>query len=200
MEPTSIDLQRLALYDPIAAYGILLGLKRVPFHIPISATFSSFTVPQQAIQGNQTVTLAQRTWIEKINYSLALPNCFAGNIFKPQFDAYLKMHPGISVQLAVLSGPRYLTSPVFVALENMADMFNSSWPAGWPLDKLQALQMTFQLTQAPATAPNVPPYNVEVVFTCWQFLDQTIDNVSEEEAREALRRAGLCTPLVCRKD
>lgn len=198
MEPTPTNLERLALYDPVAAYGILLGIKRVPISLPVRATFSSFALPQAPVVGDLSVTIAQRTWIQKINYSLSQPNEFSGNVFKTLFDAMLKAHPGISAQIAIMSGPRYLTSPAFVALENIADMLDPSWPAGWALDKQQSIQVTFQLTDAPSTtAPNGPPYTVELCFTGWQFLDHTVENVSIEEAREALNAVGICSPMVC---
>lgn len=199
MEPTPVDIARLALYDPIAAYGLMLGIKRLPIHLPVAATFSSFTVPQAPIVGDLAVTIANRTWIQKINYSLSQPNEFAGNIFKPLYDACLKYHPGISVQVAILGGPRYVTAPAFVPLENVADLIDPSWPAGWVLQKQQSIQVQFQLTDPPSTtSPNGPPYTVNMTFTGWQFEDPRMDDVSHEDAIAALQEAGICTLRLCK--
>jgi hypothetical protein len=199
MEPSylSRNIQDLALYDPIAALGTVLQIPKIPISMNCIASFTSFDVLQPPIEGDLDTTIAQRTWIDNIAYSLQQPNVFAGNIQKTAYDAYLKQQPGISVQIAVHSGPRYLVSPAYTPLENFVDLFTKRWPMGWPLFKQQSIKTMFQLTQAPpSTDPNGPPYNVALTFNGWQFLDHTVDETPVEEAAERLRQMGFCVPEV----
>jgi hypothetical protein len=199
MDPNVIpsSIQDLAVYDPIAALGILLHVPRVPISMNAAVSFSSFDVGQPPLEGDLDTTITQRTWIDNIAYSLQQPNVFAGNIQKTQYDAYLKQQPGLSVQIQVHSGPRYLVSPAYTPLENFTNLFAMRWSKGWPLFKNQSIKVFFQLTQAPpATAPNGPPYDVTMTFNGWQFLDHTLDNLSADDAAKQLRAMGFCVPCV----
>jgi hypothetical protein len=195
VEPRYPDIQNLALLDPIAAYGIVLGIPRIPISINASGTFSSFAVPQPAIEAALDTTIAQRTWIDNIQYSLQQPNVFQGSVFKTLYDAMLKAQPGISVRCTVHSGPRYLVSPEPTPLENFVNLLASRWPSGWPLFKQQNIQVEYTLTQSPpSSGPNAPPYNVTLTFNGWQFLDHTVDEISVDVAAQKLRDLGFCVP------
>jgi len=199
MEPKAVFIAELAAVDPIAAYGILLGIPRIPISINASGSFSSAALNQLPIEAALDTTIAQRTWISNLAYTTSMPNCFAGNIFKPQFDFNTKLIPGISVRLTVQSGPRYLVSPEFTPIENLSNLFSQpGWVAGWPLFKQQSIQVEFQLTQAPpfSVGSNAPPYNVTLTFNCWQFLDHTVDEVSVDVAACELRKAGFYVPAL----
>jgi hypothetical protein len=145
--------------------------------------------------------IAQRTWIDNINYSLQVPNVFTNQIFKTQSDAALKQSPGISVQLQVYGDPKYPVSPDYTPLENLINLIRSDrWPAGWPLYKQQLIQGLFQLTQAPGGAPaGMGPYNFVLSFNGWQFADASLEGVSPQVAACKLREAGLLTTkeLLC---
>lgn len=195
MEPKDTDIQKLAMLDPIAAYGIVLGVPRIPISINASASFSSFTVPQPPIEAGLDTTIAQRTWIDNMAIDLQQPNCFAGSVFKTQYDAFLKSAPGVSVRCTVQSGPRYLVSPNFTPLENFINLISSRWVAGWPLFKQQNIQVEFMLTQSPPTSgSNAPPYNVTLTFNGWQFLDHTVDEIAVDVAAKKLRDLGFFVP------
>jgi hypothetical protein len=198
LEPKPQYIQDLAIMDPIAAYGIVLGIPRIPISINASGTFSSFALGQIPIEAGLDTTLAQRTWCDSLQYSLQQPNVFAGNIFKTLYDAMLKAQPGISVRCTVHSGPRYMVSPKFTPLENFVNLMASRWTSGWPLFKQQNIEVEFMLTQAPPTAdPNGPPYKVTLTFNCWQFLDHTVDEISVDVAACKLRELGFwCPPAV----
>lgn len=197
MKVDELKVADIAVYDPIVALGLLLHIPRIPISMNCVASFSSFDTGQLPIEGDLDTTITQRTWIDNIAYSLQLPNVFAGNIFKPQYDAYLKQQPGISVKVIVQSGPRYLVSPAYTPLENFSNLFAMRWAQGWPLFKQQSIQTFFQLTQAPpSTSPNAPPYNVTLTFNGWQFLDHTLDEVSPDDAAKRLRSMGMCVPDV----
>lgn len=195
-QPRPVDIEKLAMLDPIAAYGIVLGIPQIPISMNCSASFSSFALDQQPIEGDLDTTIAQRTWIDNIQYSLQLPNVFSGNIFQPQYIANLKQSPGINVQMIVQGGPRYLVSPNFTPIENFINLMDSSrWPGGWPLFKQQSIQVFFDLVVAPPSAdPNGPPYNVTMTFNGWQFLDHTVDEVSVDVAARKLRELGFFVP------
>lgn len=197
MEPRQLNIQDIAIWDPVAAYGILLQIPRVPIQMNATAVFSSFAVPQIPIEGDLDTTIAQRTWIDKIDYSLQQPNVFFGNVFKTLYDAMLKAQPGISARITVHSGPRYLVSPQFTPLESIGNLIAPRWPAGWPLFKQQSIKVEYLLTQPqPSVSPNGPPYNVTLTFTGWQFLDHTLDEMSADDAAARLRKMGFWVPPV----
>lgn len=195
MQPLPDEIQKIAMYDAIAAYGLYLGVPRTPVLFNLAGSFSSFALGQPPITANLSQPVSSRTWIEKMNYSLSLPNVFAGNILKTLYDAQLKAHPGINAQLIVFSGPRYPVGADFTPLENIVDLYQSRWPAGWPLFKQQSLQAQFVLTDAqPTSDPNAPPYNVVLTLTGWQFLDTSLDDMSSKDAGCCLRAAGFHVP------
>jgi hypothetical protein len=195
-QPRPVDIERLAMVDPIAAYGIVLGIPQIPLSMNCSASFSSFALDQQPVEGDLDTPIAQRTWVDNIQFSLQLPNVFANDVFQSQYVAMLKQSPGISIQMIVQGGPRYLVSPEFTPLENFVNVLNGTrWTSGWPLFKQQSVQVFFQLTQAPSgLSPNAPPYNVTLTFNCWQFLDHTVDEVSVDVAARKLRDLGFFVP------
>jgi hypothetical protein len=197
MEPSvkPVSLQDLAIYDPIAALGIILGIPRLPISMNCVASFTSFDTGQAPIEGDLDTTIVQTTWIDNVAYSLQQPNVFAGNILKPNYDAYLKEQPGISVQLQVQSGPRYVESVSVTPLENMSNLFAMRWMMGWKLYKFQSIKAFFSLMQAPpSTSPNGPPYNVTLTFNAWQFLDHTLEERGVEDAARRLRAMGFFVP------
>jgi hypothetical protein len=196
MEPRPKFIQDLALTDPVAAYGMTLGIPQIPISMNCVAVFSSFSLSQPPIEGDLDTTIAQRTWIDNLSFSLLLPQEFSGNVFKPLYDASLKSQPGVSVRVSVHSGPRYLVSPQYTPLENFVNNYCASrWSAGWPLYKQQSIKTEFILTQAPpSTSPNGPPYTVTLTFNGWQFLDHTLDDMTGTEAANRLRAMGFWIP------
>ena len=198
MEPGLINtkLQDLAIFDPVAALGILLHVPRTPVAFNIPVEFSTFTVGQE-VEASLDTTVNVRTWIDNIQYSLQCPQCFQNNIFKTQWDAYLRQQPGVSVSLQVVGGPKYIVSENPTPLETLCSQFASRWPHGWPLFRLQTIAATFLLTQAPGGADgseNAPPYDITLTFNGWQFLDTSLENVSPKEAADRLREIGFCIP------
>ncbi|HXW33627.1 MAG TPA: hypothetical protein VEJ87_03545 [Acidimicrobiales bacterium] len=199
MEPKPSCIQDLAIADPIAAYGIILGVPRIPISINASGSFSSASLDQLPIDAALDTTIAQRTWIDNMQYSVQQPNCFAGSIFKTLYDACLRQVPSIGVRCTVQSGPRYLVSPNFTPLENFVNLMASRYVSGWPLYKQQSIEVEFILLQAPpfAVGDNASPYNVTLTFNGWQFLDHSVDEISVDSAAEALRGMGLWVPQEC---
>jgi hypothetical protein len=195
MEPKAAGILDIALWDPVAAYGILLGADRIPIQMNVPAIFNSFSTSQIPVEGDLDQTISQKTWISRIDYSLQLPNVFSGNVFKTLSDAMLRIgNPGVSVRVSVYGGPKYMPAPNFTPLENFTNVVSDMWPAGWPLHTNQSIKCEYILTQSPpSTSPNGPPYIVIVTFTGWQFLDPTVAELPVDEARERLARMGIQT-------
>ena len=173
------DLRDLALYDPVAAYGILAGFQQAPIYLNARASFSDFTINGVPVPATIDTTIASRIWIKDIKYSVRQPNVFAGNIQKTQYDAALRQATGVDVSITVYSGPRYVPAINPTPLENLGATFFDLFPTGWQIWKEQSIKVDFVLAQAPPSiSPNGPPYEVAVTFRGWQFLDTRLDGMS----------------------
>lgn len=191
------SLEELAVLDPVAAYALLRGLQPKPVCLNAYASFSSFSVTQQPITQPLDQTITRRTWITDVEFDLQLPNAYVGSIFLPQALAQLKQSPGVSVQITVMSGPRYLVSDTFTPIDSFCSTYKSQWASGWQVEKFQQIQTKFLLTQVPFNdASNAPPYIVTLTFNAFQFDSPDCDEVSYEYARNELVRVG-CLKRVC---
>jgi len=185
----------LAIRDPVRAFAELLHIPHVPISMNATASFSSFALNQVPLDAALDTTIVQRTWIDNVEMHVDQPNVFAGNVFKTLYDAQLKENPGIQAQIAVHSGPRYITSNEFTPIECIVARWHHRWPSGWPLFKDQSIEVLFNLVQAPpGVSPNGPPYNVTLTFNGWQYLDHSIDNISADDAARCLRAEGIWVP------
>jgi len=192
--PAYSTIRDLAMVDPVSAYGVLMGVPRVPFTANMVASFSSLTVGGVPVPASLDQEIYQRTWIEKFQYQLLMPNAFPGQILKTAWDAYLKWAPNcVSAQFIIQGGPKYYANPTFTPLENFVDVFNTSWPRGWPIYKFQSMQGLFVLTAIPGGA-NFPPLTVTVTLTGWQFLDPSVEEIPADACARRLRAAGFCVP------
>jgi hypothetical protein len=193
MEPQLI--QDLAIWDPIAAYGMLLQIPRVPIAMSARATFSSLSVPQPVVKGALDTTIATRTWIDNMSFDLSLPNAFSGQVFQTMYMSRLREHPGIEVRMVVYSGPKYVISINNTPISNLVNQFASRWPRGWCLYKQQQIGVDFDLIDPPTlTSPNGPPYSITLTFNGWQFLDPSLDDMGADVAAAQLRKMGFCVP------
>jgi hypothetical protein len=198
MQPEPIDIRKLAIYDPIAAYGILLGIPRTPILLNSSVSFTSFSLNQIPLQAALDTTLAYRTWIDNITYSVNPVGQFQGNVFQTQYVAFLRTATGVSVRTTVLAGPKYTVSQQFTPLENYVNVLASRYPAGWPLFKQQQIQHEFMLTAVPGgSTTNLSAYNVTITYAAWQFLDPTLDEMDAHQARACLIKEGIDVPPIC---
>src|SRR5262249_27926643 len=92
--------------------------------------------------------------------------------------------------MQVFGGPKYAINDTFTDLGNLADVFAVTWPEGWPLYKQSNVRVSAILTQTPVSVP----FNVTLTFLGWQFLDGSVDNLSDADARERLRKLGIESP------
>jgi hypothetical protein len=171
---------------------MVVGVPRVPFVADIPIQFSSSTVNAPPVVQNLQNNLTQDTIIERIAFNLFQQNSFPGSPFQSLYFNQLKQsgQTGVGVQLQVFGGPKYIVSDSFVDLGNLADVFAATWPEGWPLAKQSNVKVSAILTQTPVSVP----FNVTLTLLGWQFLEKSIDSLSDVDARARLRKLGIETP------
>jgi hypothetical protein len=186
------SVKDLALWAPRLAYGMIVGVPRVPFVVDIPIQFSSSAVNAPPVVQNFQNNLTQDTIVERISYNLFQQNSFPGSPFQSLYFNQLKQsgQTGVGVQLAVFGGPKYQVSDSYTDLGNLADVLAVTWPSGWPLLKQSNVKISAILTQTPVSVP----FNILITFLGWQLLDKTIEDLSDQEARTRLRKLGLESP------
>ena len=192
MQPRDTDIRNLALYAPRIAYGLIVGVPRVPFITSIPLQFSSSTVNAPPVEGSFDNNLTQTTVVERISFSLFQQNSFPGSPFQSLYFNQLKQSgiSGVGAQMSVFGGPKYVVNDNFDDLANLLDVFAMTWPQGWPLYKQSNVKLLAILTQTPVSVP----YDIQVTFLGWQFLDKVMDDMSDSEARDRLRKLGIESP------
>jgi hypothetical protein len=186
------SVKDLALWMPKLAYGMIVGVPRVPFIADIPIQFSASTVNAPPVVQNFSNNLTQDTIVERVSYNLAQQNTFPGSPFSSLYFNQKKQsgQTGVGVKLAVFGGPKYEINSPFTDLGNLADVLAVAWPSGWPLAKQSNVRVEAILTETPVSVP----FNVTISFLGWQLLDKTIDSLSDQEARERLRKLGIESP------
>jgi hypothetical protein len=194
MQPKDTNIANLALYAPRVALAYVLGVPRVPFLDDIPIVFSASTVNAPPVIASFQNNLSQDTVIERVTVGLFQPNSFPGSPFQSLYFNQLKQSGlvGVGLNMAVFGGPKYLVnnSDTFTDVGNFFDVFAATWPEGWPLYKQSNVKVSAVLTQTPVSVP----FQVNLTFTGFQFLDKVMDDMSDEEARRRLRKLGLCSP------
>lgn len=192
-QPSPAFVRDLALENPRAAYGIVVGVPRVPFVGNLVAAFQSAATFAVPVIADLDTTIVQDTWIHRINYGIIQPNSpYVGSPFDSVSQANFKYVPGMSTRIMVQSGPRYFLNQQFCPVENIADLLAVGWPAGWPLFKYQSVQADVILTNAPPSIPII----LTITLLGYQFLDKSLDDISDEEARRRLKVMGFDVPDV----
>jgi hypothetical protein len=190
MLPRDHEIRNLALYAPRVAYGLIAGVPRVPFVADMPVSIPSSTVNAPPVVASLQNNLTQDTLIERISFTLFQQNSFPGSPLQSLYFAMLKEASGVGVMMQVYGGPKYAINDVFTPLENLADVLAVTWPNGWPLYKQSNVKMSFVLTQSPTSVP----YDIKVTLLGWQFLDKAMDDMSDKEARDRLRKMGIESP------
>src|SRR5271157_1175902 len=189
-QPKDQDVRNLALWAPKIAYGLVVGVPRVPFVDDIPLQFSSSTVNAPPLVDSFQNNLTQDTIVEKVSFTLFQPNSFPGSPFQSLYFSQLKGQTGVGVQVQVYSGPKYSITDTFVDLANLADVMAVTWPEGWPIPKQANVKVSAILQQTPVSVP----FDVNLTFLGWQFLDKVLDDLSDAEARARLRKLGIESP------
>jgi hypothetical protein len=192
MQPKTYDVRALALWAPKIAYGMVAGVPRVPTVLDIPIQFSSSTVNAPPVVQSFQNNLTNDTLIERVSYNLFQQNSFPGSPLQSLYFNQLKQsgQTGVGVQMAVYGGPKYNVNDTFTDLGNLEDVFAATWPEGWPLYKQSNVKISAILTQTPVSVP----YNVTITFLGWQFLGKDLDDMSDAECRDRLRKLGIDSP------
>jgi hypothetical protein len=187
-----MDIKNLALYAPKFAYGLVVGVPRVPFVVDVPIQFSSSVVNAPPIVQSFDNNLTQDTLITRVSYNLFQQNSFPGSPFQSLYFNQLKQsgQTGVGIQLDVYGGPKYSCNDSFTDLGNLFDVIASTWPEGWPLFKQSNVKISAILTQTPVSVP----FNVTLTFLGVQLLDKSIDDLSDSECRARLRKLGIESP------
>jgi len=156
--------------------------------------FSASTVNAPPVVASFQNNLSQDTIVQRVTFGLFQQNSFPGSPFQSLYFNQLKQSgvTGVGINMAVFGGPKYLVnnSDSFTDLGNFFDVFAVTWPEGWPLAKQSNVKVSAVLTQTPVSVP----FTVNVTFTGFQFLDKVMDDLSDEEARDRLRKLGFESP------
>lgn len=193
MQPRDHEIRNLALYSPKTAYGMIIGVPRVPVVLEIPIQFSSSTVEAPPVVQSLQNNLTQDTVIERVSFKLNQQNSFPGSPLQSLYFNMLKQAgSGVGVKISVFGGPKYEVNGTFVDLSTIADVFAVTWPQGWPLPKQSNVQVSAILLDTPTSVP----YDITITLLGWQFLDKTIDDISDAEARARLKKLGIETPML----
>ena len=193
MQPRDQDIRNLAIYAPRFAFALIAGVPRVPLAVDIPLQFTSSAVNAPPVTSNFSNNLTQDTLVERVAYNLSQPNTFPGSPFQSLYFNQKKQSgtTGVGVQFQVYGGPKYVINDTFTTdLGNLVDVFAMTWPQGWPLYRQSNVKVLGVLLETPVSVP----YDVTITFLGWQFLDKTIDDMSDDDARAKLRKLGFETP------
>jgi hypothetical protein len=185
-------IKDLALYAPRVAYGLIVGVPRIPVVEEIPIQFSASTVNAPPVVQNLQNNISQDTVIERISFNLFQQNSFPGSPLSSLYFNMLKQSgaTGVGIQMQIFGGPKWVLSSQFIDLGNLADVFAVAWPNGLPLPKQSNVKVSAILTQTPVSVP----YNIVITFLGWQMLDKQISDLSDQEARARLRKLGIESP------
>lgn len=186
------DIRNLALYAPKFAYGLAIGVPRVPFVVDVPIQFSSSVVNAIPIVQSFNNNLTMDTLVTRVSYAISQQNSFPGSPFQSLYFNQMKQsgQTGVGIQLDVYGGPKYSINDTFTDLGNLFDVFASTWPEGWPLYKQSNVKISAILTQTPVSVP----YNVTLTFLGIQLLDKSVSDLSDDECRSRLRKIGIESP------
>lgn len=192
MAPHIQNVKDLAIWAPKLAYGMIVGVPRVPFIVDIPIQFSSSTVNAPPVVGSFNNNLTQDTCIERVSYLLDQPNSFPGSPFQSLYANQKKQSgaTGVGVQMDVYGGPKYSITSSFTDLGNLMDVLAVTWPNGWVLFKQSNVKVSAILTQTPVSVP----FNVTISFCGWSLLEKSVEDLSDAEARARLRKLGIESP------
>jgi hypothetical protein len=192
MQPKSYNVTELAKWAPKIAYGMVAGVPRVPVVLDIPIQFSSSTVNAPPVVASFQNNLVSDTLIERVSYNLFQQNSFPGSPFQSTYFNQLKQsgQTGVGIRMDVYGGPKYAINDDFTDLGNLVDVFAMTWPEGWPLYKQSNVKVSAILLQTPVSVP----FNVTITFLGWQFLAKELDDLSDRDCRDRLRKLGFHVP------
>jgi hypothetical protein len=191
MKP-ELDIRNLALFMPKLAYGLVIGVPRVPFVVDVPIQFTSSAVDAPPIVTSFDNNLTQDTLIQRVSYNAFQQNSFPGSPFQSLYFNQLKQsgQTGVGIKVDVYGGPKYATNDEFTDLGNFFDVLAATWPNGWPLFRQSNVKVSAILTQTPVSVP----FDVTLTFLGLQLLDKSVEDLSDAECRCRLRKLGIESP------
>lgn len=197
MQPRDHDVRNLCLYAPKIAYGMVIGVPRVPFINELQLQFSSSVVNAPAVEANFSNNVTQDTIVERVSFNIFEPNSFSGSPFQSLYFNQLKQsgRTGVGVQLYAYGGPKYAVNNTFTDVGNLVDVFAMAWPSGWPIFKQMNIKAQGILLDTPVSVP----LTLTLTFLGWQFLDKSaVDDLSDDDCRARLKKMGFEVPDMSR--
>jgi len=187
-----LDVRNLALFMPKLAYGLVIGVPRVPFVVDVPIQFTSSAVDAPPIVASFDNNLTQDTLIQRVSYNVFQQNSFPGSPFQSLYFNQMKQsgQTGVGIKVDVYGGPKYATNDEFTDLGNFFDVLAVTWPNGWPLFKQSNIKVSAILTQTPVSVP----FDVTITFLGLQLLDKSVEDLSDKECRCRLRKLGIESP------
>lgn len=191
MKP-ELDIRNLALFMPKLAYGLVIGVPRVPFVVDVPIQFTSSAVDAPPIVASFDNNLTMDTLIQRVSYSAFQQNSFPGSPFQSLYFNQMKQsgQTGVGIKVDVYGGPKYATNDEFTDLGNFFDVLAVTWPNGWPLFRQSNVKVSAILTQTPVSVP----FDVTLTFLGLQLLDKSVEDLSDKECRCRLRKLGIESP------
>jgi hypothetical protein len=194
MLPDSRDgrIADLILTAPRIAYGMIIGARRAPYTIDLPIQFSSSAVNAPPVVQSFQNNVSLDTIIERVSYNIFQPNTFPGNPFQSLYFNQLKQsgQTGVGIQMDVYGGPRYSVNLTYTDLGSLFDVLAVTWPNGWILPKQSNVKVSAILLQTPVSVP----YNIVLTFMGWQQVDDSLDGMSDDDARARLHKLGFNVP------
>jgi len=177
---------------PKLAYGLVIGVPRVPFVVDVPIQFTSSAVDAPPIVASFDNNLTQDTLIQRVSYNVFQQNSFPGNPFQSLYFNQMKQSgkTGVAIKVDVFGGPKYSCVDPPTDLGNFFDVLAATWPNGWPLFKQSNVRVSAILTQTPVSVP----FDVTITFLGLQLLDKSVEDLSDAECRCRLRKLGIESP------
>ncbi len=194
MLPDSRDarIADLILTAPRLAYGMIIGARRAPYAIDIPIQFSSSAVNAPPVVASFQNNVSLDTVIERVAYNIFQPNSFPGSPFQSLYFNQMKQsgQTGIGIQMDVYGGPRYSLNLTYTDLGSLFDVLAITWPNGWILPLQSNVKVSAILLQTPVSVP----YQITLSFLGYQQVDDSLSGLSDDDARDRLRKLGFTVP------
>ena len=171
---------------------MIIGARRAPYVIDIPIQFSSSAVNAPPVVASFQNNVSLDTVIERVAYNIFQPNTFPGNPFQSLYFNQMKQsgQTGVGIQMDVYGGPRYSLNLTYTDLGSLFDVLAITWPNGWILPLQSNVKVSAILLQTPVSVP----YQITLSFLGYQQVDDSLSGLSDDDARDRLRKLGFTVP------
>lgn len=178
--------QLLAAGSPKLALARALGIRFVPYLIPIKAEFEQQDPDLIPSLGSKTKIL-QDCIVQSLLVKLQNGNAPDGT-FASMRDYFFNYQSGVEATLKIQGAPRYGVAEDYIDIALLADVVGNAaeWPNCWILTNNQQPMMSFQSTVKLPFAP----YKVTAVLRTWTPEGEW-DHISPAECLAELEKRGI---------